>query len=228
MGTSSPWLRRKRTRPSGTALVEKSATTGSVVVGKAYTIGFVPSRPSRVPNHATLWNRVGTEQNASATNPLRANASTYTPIRPRWPAFRSDTTPTPDPSARRADGLDDEGARDLPEAPVRVDDQDGPVIVDDGRRRRGIDRPGRDRVEVVGDADDAVRVQSDEARVDEVIDDRVRVLVGCAIRSEQLDEKRAQSLRLDRLGHFARRSSRLSFASHNKIWFPHGSRNAAW
>src|SRR5437763_1012342 len=82
----------------------------------------------------------------------------------------------------------------------------------------------------VGNAQHAMRGQSTRAAVEQVVDDDRGVRLRRSVRTKQVEQERPQ--RVDSkfgIGHwFARRSSRLSFASHSTIWLPQGSTNDAW
>ena len=194
-GTCSPLFSATISLPSATIDVVTSRTTGSrPATGTPIEIGFVDSRRSLPPYGATRC-APDVLRKCSDTWPAAAAMSDQSPTRPRWPQLVRPIIAMPAFARLR----DAELRRRTRRSPGRSRDWPSMIaIVSLSKTRVGVDvRPQRAAAhpfEVLRNAQHAVRIVTDEIRIDEPARDGLR-FVGIAAgaahdRGDEVDELR--------------------------------------
>ena len=174
-GTFAPLLKATLILPSAIVQVEMSRMIGGAVrdrhargdrVGRKPALGSAEGA-TRMPPPLVLTK-------CSETLPAAAAISAQSPMRPRWPEFRSATTATPWRPALSMPELHRLLAHHLAEAELAVDDGERVVFEHDLRALVRQNLARAQPVDVGGHANDAVRVVPDEVGLDQVMGDPLR------------------------------------------------------
>ena len=143
---------------------------GAVRTGMPAAIGLAESRRWVPPKGATRMPPPLVLTKWSETLPAGAAISAQSPIRPRWPEFRTATTATP--CARFVDAeLHRLLAHHLAKAELAVDDGHGIVLEDDLQRLVGQHLAGAEPLDIGRNADDPVGIVPDQVGLDQVMRD---------------------------------------------------------
>ena len=171
-GTFAPLLKATLILPSAIVQVEMSRMIGGpFLTGTPAAIGLAESRRWLPPNGATRMPPPLVLTKWSETLPAWAAISAQSPMRPRWPEFRSATTATPWRPALAMPELRRLLAHHLAEAELPVDHGQRIVLEHDRERLVRQHLARAQPVDISRDANDPVRVVPDQVGLDQIMSD---------------------------------------------------------